>query len=231
MEKDLNTQPVNDYNLEKLLQTQDIWRGRKSVGPSDQSVSTGFKQLDDLLCGGGWPKNALVELLSAQEGIGELSLLMPALAHLSRGDRWVAWIDPPYIPYAPALAGQGVDLSRILLVRSRSANDRLWALEQALRAGTCAAVLGWPTYVNLKARRRLQLAAERGKSLGFLFYPLESASEASAAAIRLRLEPSFREGQTSVRHSGCALLQELAVSILKRRGGWPVGPVHLPLSL
>jgi cell division inhibitor SulA/protein ImuA len=187
--------------------------------------------LDDLLPGGGWPKSALVELLPAQEGIGELSLLVPALAHLSQGDRWVAWIDPPYIPYAPALAGQGVDLSRILVVRSRSTHDRLWALEQALGASTCAAVLGWPKYMNRKARRRLQLAAERGKSLGFLFCPLESASEASAAAIRLRLEPSFRERQTSVRHFGRALSQELAVFILKHRGGWPVGPVHLPLSL
>ena len=45
-----------------------------------------------------------MELLSEDYGIGELRLLSPALATLSStDDRCIAWVNPPHLPYAPAL--------------------------------------------------------------------------------------------------------------------------------
>jgi cell division inhibitor SulA/protein ImuA len=129
---------------------------------------------------------------------------MPGLSRLSQEGRWIAWIDPPHLPYAPALAALGVRLSRVLLVRSASVSDRLWAVEQALGSGACGAVLSWIGECEDRRLRRLQLAAERGGAWGFLFRLARFADRPSPAALRLKVEPA---------PSG------LTVQSLKGRGG------------
>ena len=66
----------------------------------------------------------------------------------------------------------------------------LWVLEQTLGSGACDAVLGWVRQPKPRDTRRLQLAAERGRTLGVLFRPQRAAREASAAVLRVGLEPS-----------------------------------------
>jgi hypothetical protein len=167
-------------------------------------AASGFPELDASLPGGGWPIGAIAELISDAIGIGELSLLVPVLSRLARAGRYIAWIAPPYLPYAPALAQRGLPLERVLLIQTRSLQESLWATEQALRCPAVGAVLGWPAYIVDKNVRRLQLAAEAGGSLGILYRPLEAAHESSPAALRLRLH---------------AAPEGLAVEIHKSRGG------------
>lgn len=199
-------------NLPDVLQRADVWRGGEA--PAVSGVSSGFVALDALLPGGGFPLGALTEILTPRFGIGELRLVLPAVARLAR-ERWLALIAPPYIPYAPALARAGVDLSHVLVVHARGPRDVLWSIEQALRAGTCGAVLAWPTQPDFTTWRRLQLAAEEGSALGMLFMSSRYAAAASPAALRLRLD---------------AQPDGLAVHAVKRRGGWPAGPVNLDWS-
>ena len=198
--------------LDTLLQGTDIWRGGQ-LNATVKAVPSGFPDLDALLPGGGWPQGALSEIIMPCEGIGALCLLMPALARLSQGDRWICWVAPPHIPYAPALVNAGIDLSRILLVYPRAQQDGLWAVEQSLRSGNCAAVLAWPTLDDKGIWRRLQLAAEAGDALGVLFRPRHFAQRPSAAALRLQLAPGIN--------------RSLSLSILKCRGGRAAGPIHL----
>ncbi len=202
-------------SLQDLMHSAGVWRA-SAASPFAPGVPTGFPQLDALLPGGGWPPGTLTEILIPHEGIGELQLVLPALARLSRGNRWLAFIAPPHVPYAPALAAAQLDLSRVLLVYPRAMTDGLWAVEQSLRAGTCGAVLAWPAAVDARALRRLQLAAEEGGSWGVLFRPERLAEAGSVAALRLRLA-STPGG--------------IDVHVLKRRGGWPAGPVSLELGL
>ena len=204
---------MNDA-LQQLLRQPGIWQagtGKASTG----AIASGCAELDQALPGGGWPANALTELLHDQYGVGELRLFMPALARLSRSGRWIALIAPPHIPYAPALAAQGVDLSRILLVHPRRDHDTLWAVQQALRSGTCAAVLCWPQAINERQLRRLQLAAETGRTLGILFRREEASRQSSPAALRLRLR---QDAQGTV------------LSILKCRAGIPGQQLRLDLG-
>ena len=203
-------------SLDHLLQRADVWRGGRPSATVD-AVASGFAELDTVLPGGGWPRGALTEILMPQHGIGALRLLVPALARLSRDERWICWVAPPYIPYAPALVGAGIDLSRVLLVHPGAQQDGLWAVEQSLRSGTCSAVLAWPTLDDRTALRRLQLAAEAGDALGFLFRAQRCVKRPSPAALRIQLD-THTDGN-------------LSVSILKRRGGWAAGPVHLDTSL
>jgi len=190
-------------NLDEALEQSAVWRGRNTVSSVGEVLPTGFACLDELLAGGGWPGRSLTEILIPEKGIGELRLVMPALAHLGREKRWLAWVAPPYVPYAPMLAAYGIDLARVLVVRPQAVADGFWAVEQALRSGTCAAVLAWPAGGNMRVLRRLQLAAEKGHCWGILFRDERAAHYASPAALRIRLQPL---------HDG------LAVHIVKQRG-------------
>ena len=98
-------------SLEKLLENPRVWRG-SSRTDTKIGLASGYPKLDRCLPGGGWPQQALTEILIEQYGIGELRLLMPALARLSAEESyndeqsepgWIAWIAPPFQPYAPAL--------------------------------------------------------------------------------------------------------------------------------
>ena len=68
--------------IENLLKRDDLWRGRSSGAPEKESLPSGFAELDALLPGGGWPAGAFTELVPSRHGLGELSLLMPALEKL-----------------------------------------------------------------------------------------------------------------------------------------------------
>ena len=199
--------------LAKLLENPRVWRGQDQARVIE-GLSSGYERLDRLLPGGGWPQHALTEILIGQYGIGELQLLMPALASLcveeSAADAvepgWIAWVAPPFQPYPPALQKCGIDLSRMLIVRPRDDSEVLWSAEQALSSGTCAAVLLWPQSLDDQASRRLQLAAEKGGSWAIAFRPLAARRQPSAAALRIELSA----GSDGTR-----------LTILKSRGGRP----------
>ena len=174
-------------SLDTLLAGRRLWRGPASPPPAAREP-TGHAALDAALPGGGWPEAALTELLLASDGIGELGLLLPTLARLTQAGRPVAWVDPPYRPYVPALARAGIDPSRLHVVDT-GGGETAWALEQCLRSQACAAVLGWPLRADDRTLRRLQVAAETGQALGFVFRPLAAARNPSPAALRLQLEP------------------------------------------
>jgi len=184
-------------SIKNLLSHPQIWRGRDGHSAC-ATLPTGFDALDQYLPGGGWPQEAITEIFLERYGIGELSLLMPSLAFLSRQEhdasakRWIVWIDPPFIPYAPALTRCGVDLDRVLLVHSeaRLAPEKagaLWAVEQTLRSRTSVAALAWLPIVDDTALRRLQLSAEEQACWTVLFRPIEALQQRSPAGLRLKL--------------------------------------------
>jgi hypothetical protein len=207
------TQRVADPTIrEQLAQLclRGAWRGDAAwrVQPS------GYPELDAHLPGGGWPIGSIAELMPELAGIGELRLVTPALVALARAGRYIACIAPPLLPYAPALAGAGLPLERVLIIRTHDLKESLWAAEQALRCPLFGAVLGWPASITDRNVRRLQLAAEAGGSLGILYRPPEAARELSPAALRLRLSP---------------LVDGLLVEVQKARGGRAGGKLRLPL--
>lgn len=192
-----------------------VWRG-KAASVARAVISTGFGELDRFLPGGGWPIGALTEVFLARYGIGELSLLMPAMAALTspeRARKWVAWVAPPFVPYAPALQQHGVDIDRLLMVRpAPGRQDRCWAVEQVVRSGASSGVLAWLAAVESVALRRLQLAAELAECWLVLFRPESASLERSPAALRLRLTRS------------AAMVR---LDVIKCRGGRP-GVIEVP---
>ena len=92
------------------------------------------------------------------------------------------------------------------------------AVEQALKSGTCSAVLAWLEETKLAGKdiRRLKLSAKRGTTFAVLFRPERAAQRQSMAELRIRLHP-------------VSTLDGLCLEILKRRGGWPTERLSLEL--
>lgn len=197
--------------LDQVLRDPRVWRAGRVTARARATVSSGWPELDEAL-NGGWPLGQLTELLIDAHGVGEFALLLPALRGLMMSQRrgtqddWVALASFPHIPYAPALARAGIDLSRLLLIRSGRDSDTLWAMEQALHARACAAVVGWSDSRDVVSLRRLQLAAEAGNAWTVLFRSARLQSLRSPAPLRIRL----------LRESG---RDRLELRVLKRRDG------------
>lgn len=200
--------------LEEILQQHPVWLGGAPSAFSP-AISTTYEALDQALPGGGWPTGALTEILGSRDGIGELQLVLPALAKLTSSAKRVVWLAPPHLPYAPALAAAGVDLAHLAVVRAPGRRDALWAAEQVLRGGCCHALLGWFPRAGYEELRRLAVAAESSPAWVALFRPREAAQEPSPACLRLALEP---DGEV------------LSVRILKRRGAPAAAPLRLPVK-
>jgi hypothetical protein len=206
--------------LADILADARVWRLKDAAAAPIRPVwSTGCSSLDARLPGGGWPTASLIEVLLDNTGLGEVQLFLPALVECQRRSGqgrtdeapWLVWIAPPHEPYAPALAQQGIELGRFLVVQPASATEALWAAEQALGSGVCAAVFLWLKGTDDRWLRRLKLAAEAGGALGVLFRPERHRFESSPATLRLAV--------TSDEH-------EMRLDLLKVQGGRP-GPVDL----
>jgi hypothetical protein len=181
--------PHNESALAEVLRHPGIWRHGNAPRVAVDIEPTRLASLDAELPGGGWPCGALTEILIGSDGIGECSLVLPALAALTHARKRIVFVAPPYVPYAPALAAGGLDLAHVVLIEAGRA-DTYWTAEQCLRAGCCGAVLNWIPDADYRQLRRLQLAAETGAAIGFVFRPLAAAREASPTALRLKVAMS-----------------------------------------
>jgi len=227
-----------------------LWRARELPRQhvADAGTGTGFSALDEVLADRGWPQAGLVELLCEDCGIGELRLLSPALATLASTDkRCIAWINPPHLPYPPALQTAGIDPSRVLLVRVQDHADALWAFEQACKSGACCAVLGWlePSAGEREGPAPRMREPSAGEREGLA--PRKRAPKLRFTEIR-RLQFAAKQGRTwanlfrpvaASREASAAELRlrlralpedRLNVDIVKRRGGWPLSGIEIALG-
>ena len=199
------------YQIDTLLRQQPLLWKASEQSPAyhdalQAGLDTGFKALNMLLRSRGWPRGSLVEILVDEWGQGELQILLPVMASLSRQKQQLAWIAPPYIPYAPALHAAGIDLDYLLIIEHSEAADIAWAAEKCLRHASAALVLFSLPQAGADMIRRLQLAADTGGNTGFLLH----AGAVQQTPIPLRLRTHY-------------VRQGLKIEVLKSRFGFEQG--------
>lgn len=195
---------MNNAALKKLLQQQPLllWQGQNHYSQPN-IISSGFPELDKFLPHNGWPLGTILEILTSQCGAGELRLLMPMMAALTQQGLYIAWIAPPYTPYAPSLLQHDIDVRYVIAIDAQTTErDQLWSMEKLLSCKECGMALMWPTSCTTKNIRRLQLAAEKGNSIGILYPRLHHPY--SPAAMRISLQ--------------AIAINQLHLTILKARG-------------
>lgn len=190
-----------------------VWRGDQLGRPVTATLSSGFEALDAALPGGGWPCQGLTEILSNQSGTLEWRLLGPVLGRVCAAGRSVVLVGPPQSPHPPGLRFLGVSESGLVWVQADTPAERLWAVEQLLKARSCGALVAWLPKVRPEQLRRLQVLAGAGDAPVFLCRPAEAARSASAAPLRLLAQVGPDWG--------------LKVEVFKRKGPPLETPLHL----
>lgn len=199
--------PISPENLPHVWRAPELARAVGRVMPTCHAL------LDAQLPGGGWPCGSLVEIVQANAGRHVWQLLLPALAHATQEESGpIVLVDPPHLPFAPALKAQGLSPDRLLRVKTQGAKPALWASEQALRCADVVALMAWLPRCRGTELRRLQLAAAQQEKLLFVFRGLDARDESSPARVRIEIE----EGD------------QLRVHVLKRRGPPLVSSIELP---
>jgi protein ImuA len=181
-----------------------MWRGDQLGGPVNDTLTTGFTQLDRVLPGGGWPCGAITEVLVPQFSVSELRLLSMVMASQTDNARPVVLVGPPHAPHSPGLRHDRIDERHLIWIDVDTPRDRHWCTEQLVKAGTFGVVVAWIPLVRAEQIRRLQVLAARCKGPVFLVRPEVAAREASAAPLRVQLRP-----QTD---------WQISLRVLKRKG-------------
>ncbi|CAA0119703.1 Uncharacterised protein [BD1-7 clade bacterium] len=212
-----------DTELETLINQQpNLWRAANHGEQSSNNIAVLDSQHDSLnkaLHGGGWPLGCNNELYLPFEGIGELRLLIPALRHGNTDSNgYIFWIAPPFLPFAPALAQQHIDLKKLIIVNAETTADTLWATEQAMLSGSCNTVFSWfgQAPLGMRELRRLQLAARKHNCWHVLFRHQRCANQVSASSLRMSVNAD-KTGQ-------------LDLHILKQPGGWSGQDLRVSVS-
>ena len=212
-------QNLANKTLKKLLDQSSnvsnsaLWLGSQPESKSGRqttTLNTGYPELNQRLHGQGWPLHTSNEFGLNDFGIGELRLLLPSLRQLCKqhSQANILWIAPPFLPFAPALIKEKINVGKLSVVQTSSIDETLWATEQALLADCCAAVFSWTGKHDLSMRqlRRLQLATQKSQAWNVLFRHSDCLQQASPSGLRLQLQSNA--------------YSQLEVHITKQPYGW-----------
>jgi protein ImuA len=134
----------------------------------------------------GLHRGALVEYL-ADSGSGATVLSLVAAREACREGKTLVVVDRERQFYPPAAANFNIRANTIL-IHPQTKKDELWALNQSLSCPGVGAVLGWPSKLDDRAFRALQLAAERGGTVGLLIRPTNARGQPSWSDVQLLVE-------------------------------------------
>jgi protein ImuA len=168
-------------------------------------VGSGHAPLDAQLPGGGWPCQALTELLIAHCGSCEWRLLWPALSRIQAQGDTVFLVGAPHTPHLRGLRLMGLSERQFVWVKADSPRERLWAAAQIIQSGQAGAVMAWLPQADARALRRLQASTSHCEAPVFVLRPASAANDTSPAPLRLSVGPG-REPWL------------LNVNVVKRRG-------------
>lgn len=156
----------------------------------------GVAGIDSRLPGGGLALGALHEIAGAGEGtVNGAAAALFAAGIAARTSGPVVWCAANSDVFAPGLIQAGLAARRVIHVAAADDTAVLATCEEALRHGALGAVIGEVSRLSLTASRRLQLAAEGGRTLALTVRRWRQEKDAAAfgmanaAATRWRVSP------------------------------------------
>jgi protein ImuA len=186
--------PRSPARAERLAALRAEVRALESAGSERRlCLPFGVDAIDSRLAGGGLPVASLSEAAGERPGPADQAAATLFLASLAaRRPGIVLWALGSRDLFAPGLAGAGLPPDRLLYAECARDEDVLAVMEEGLRHGGLAAVVGEVGRAAMPATRRLQLAAEEGGTLALMLRRWRGNGEdplapPSAAVTRWRL--------------------------------------------
>ncbi len=155
---------------------------------TSEVVSLGDPGLDMALPWRGLPKVGVHDIIGSVADAAADGFAMALAGRLAGGRGRVLYAGGWRcgLPYGPGLVRFGIDPDRLFLVAVHRPAELLWVMEEGLRGGALAVVIGDGAVADLTASRRLQLAAENGGSVALMLASIGGA-HSSAALTRWRI--------------------------------------------
>jgi len=179
--------------LDLTLLRRHLARLERPRGWGTDAVGLGDPRLDAALPWRGLPKVGVHDVLgaAADAAAGGFALALAGRLAGSSGRMlyvrlWRRNRDCGRL-YGPGLARFGIDANRLILAAARRPADLLWTMEEGLRSGALAVVIGEGVAADLTASRRLQLAAETGHAAALLLAPPGETPRSAVALTRWRI--------------------------------------------
>jgi protein ImuA len=129
----------------------------------------GIAALDSRLADNGLRLDALHEVAAASGDMAEdcaATLFLAGIAARAWGP--ILWVVRRRDLFAPGLAQVGLDHKRLIYAEARDDQELLAVMEEGLRHRGLGAVIGEVKRADMTASRRLQLAAEGGRTIALL---------------------------------------------------------------
>ncbi len=145
-----------------------------------------------------------------------------ALSALRQDDKPLLWVTSQTIlreqglPYGAGLLHIGQSPEQFILARTKTHEDGLWALEEAIKSGAFGAIIGELSDIDLTSSRRLSLAAQSHKAQCLLLMRSEAPPQ-TVAYSRWRVDAT--ESEPASEQTAWPGKARLTAHLHKHRGG------------
>ncbi|MBI6217331.1 SOS-induced cell division inhibitor SulA [Proteus sp. DFP240708] len=113
-------------------------------------------------------KQGMVSELLYQNPLVINHILLPLLKQYSNESRWLLWLNPQQKLNRTWLKNAGLPLNKIIQLNHINMITTVDLMEKALVSGNYSVVLGWLPEISSEEMKRLESAASKGKTLGFI---------------------------------------------------------------
>lgn len=195
-------------------------------GAGSKTLPFGIDPIDRKLAGGGLATAALHELAGNSNSLNDdaaATLFAAGVAARTQSNGGtVLWVLRRRDLFAPALARAGLPPNRLIYAECARDEDALAVIEEGLRHGGLAAVVGEVGRAGMTATRRLQLAAEDSATMALVLRrwrrggddPL-AAPSAAATRWRIGCVPSLELPTSGIARP------RWRIELARQRGGQP----------
>ena len=160
-------------------------------------VDLGLGPVLESFPGNSFPTGAIHELISQRpENVAATSgFTVGLISGLMRSGGACVWVSCNRRIYPPGLKAFGIEPDHIVFMDMRNEKEVLWTVEEALKCGGLAAVVGEIRELSMIASRRFQLAVEQSRVTGFILRNQPRNLQPTAAVARWQVShlPSITE--------------------------------------
>lgn len=195
------------------------WQGFK-VPLAGKTRFAGLEPVEAAFPNAVFPTGAIHEFLTEEpEHAAACGGFLGGLLHVLMQQGGICiWISSSRLLFPPALKTFGVDPDRIIFIDLLRQKELLWAMEEALKCGSLAAVVAEIGELNMTESRRLQLVVEKSRVTGFILRGNTRKLNTTACAARWKITPLPSEPENGMPGLG---FPRWNVELLKVRNGNP----------
>ena len=175
--------------FQKLRKELLDWQGFRAPTYAERR-EMGLGQINKAFPNEVFPLSAVHEFIShtkeaAAATSGFMAGILGALMHKGA----CLWVGTRQMIFPPALKVAGINPDQVIFVNALSDKEALWVIEEGLKCGGLAAVVGEVKDLSFTASGRLQLAVEKSRITGLIHRNIEIAPGNTACLARWKVTP------------------------------------------